>query len=644
MSAEDHASPTAGCGALLPQPAEHGHLRGTLGTVPSDWRIQRGAPCAERLSMAGQGTGGLRNRHRWTTTVRVLMTALLTSLLAWGALPATQAHAATQYGYDISWPQCGRDLTPLQNGDFMIIGLTNGLAFTENPCLQAQVGFATQNAIPVHGYAMATFPNATQLTTHGSSGPWNSSTRAGKLSNVGYAEAQYAINSLSRIGWRPDVVWIDVEPRPKSPWPGATATQRIENRYVIEGLVRGLRDAGFGYGFYSYTNGWNEITDGWSLPGIPVWATAGKLDYPNEALDRCSQASFSGGKVYLSQWYDDVQDYDRTCGDYAFTKLPRNLTGTQGVKATASSWNSAEKSPAIAVTDGSTVGYPVDSRMEWTTAHQGTGAWIELTWPNPVRISRIVLHDRPDPDAQVTAGTLSFSDKSTVSVSALPNDGSSLSVSFPEKTVTSVRFTVGSVSAGTWSTGLSEMEVWGSEYTPFSDVSTSDPNYSAILWLAAQNISTGWPDGTFRPNQQIDRDAMAAFFYRFQGSPAFTAPASSPFTDIDPGLQFYKEMAWMKTSGISTGWPDATYRPWTITYRDAMSAFLYRVAGSPAYTPPTVSPFSDINPSTQFYKEMCWAAQNGIVNDVQDGTFDAWQPVTREMMAGFMYRLDKITD
>jgi hypothetical protein len=52
-----------------------------------------------------------------------------------------------------------------------------------------------------------------------------------------------------------------------------------------------------------------------------VWATAGRLDYPNEALDRCTQPSFSGGRVYISQWYDDTRDYDRTCEPYAFTAL-----------------------------------------------------------------------------------------------------------------------------------------------------------------------------------------------------------------------------------------------------------------------------------------------------------------------------------
>ncbi len=46
---------------------------------------------------------------------------------------------------------------------------------------------------------------------------------------------------------------------------------------------------------------------------VPVWATAGRLDYPTEAQDRCTQPSFSGGPVLLSQWFDDKRDYDMTC-------------------------------------------------------------------------------------------------------------------------------------------------------------------------------------------------------------------------------------------------------------------------------------------------------------------------------------------
>ena len=118
------------------------------------------------------------------------------------------------------------------------------------------------------------------------------------------------------------MVWIDVEPRPAQPWPTASAAQQRENRYIVEGLMRGLRDSGYSYGVYSFASGWTSITGSWRLSGVPVWATAGRLDFPGEALNLCSTPSFSGGRVYLSQWYDDVRDYDLTCNPYAFTPLP----------------------------------------------------------------------------------------------------------------------------------------------------------------------------------------------------------------------------------------------------------------------------------------------------------------------------------
>jgi len=48
----------------------------------------------------------------------------------------------------------------------------------------------------------------------------------------------------------------------------------------------------------------------------------------------------------------------------------------------------------------------------------------------------------------------------------------------------------------------------------FSDVQ-DNPFAKEIAWLEEQGITTGWPDGTFRPGQAIDRDAMAAFIARY---------------------------------------------------------------------------------------------------------------------------------
>jgi len=77
---------------------------------------------------------------------------------------------------------------------------------------------------------------------------------------------------------------------------------------------------------------------------------------------------------------------------------------------------------------------------------------------------------------------------------------------------------------------------------------------------------------------------MAAFLYRLAGSPAYKAPAISPFRDVSTSQPFYKEMAWLSDNGISTGWVESngsrTYRPLQTIRRDAMAAFLYRYDAS----------------------------------------------------------------
>ena len=251
----------------------------------------------------------------WTVGGIALLVAGLVPLLA----PFDAAAEEMLRGHDVSWPQCpsaasgNRLVMPPAETQFVILGLTRGLPFTENPCLADQVAWVRQNSKPAHGYTIPAFPTDDQIEEHAEAGPWSGSGRADQLRNVGYAQARFALDSLRRVDFAPPMVWIDVEPRPKQPWPTATPPERLENRLIIEGVMRGLDDADMPYGLYSYASGWQLITDSWSLPDVPVWATAGRLDYPTEAHDRCTQPSFSGGPVLLSQWYDDTRDYDMTC-------------------------------------------------------------------------------------------------------------------------------------------------------------------------------------------------------------------------------------------------------------------------------------------------------------------------------------------
>ena len=137
---------------------------------------------------------------------------------------------------------------------------------------------------------------------------------------------------------------------------------------------------------------------------------------------------------------------------------------------------------------------------------------------------------------------------------------------------------------------------------------------------------------------------MAAFFYRLAGSPAYT-PTTSPFADVTPGTPFYKEILWLASQGITNGWAEAngtrTFRPTVAVNRDQVAAFVYRFAGSPAYTR-TAPPFVDISQQNAFYAEIAWLASNGISNGwaEPDGTrtFRPGLPVNRDQVAAFLYR------
>ena len=69
---------------------------------------------------------------------------------------------------------------------------------------------------------------------------------------------------------------------------------------------------------------------------------------------------------------------------------------------------------------------------------------------------------------------------------------------------------------------------------------------------------------------------MAAFLHRYAGVTDYTAPATSPFSDVPTGHPFYTEIAWLAEQGITTGFPDGTFRPGQSITREAMAAFLYR--------------------------------------------------------------------
>ncbi|WP_367182187.1 S-layer homology domain-containing protein [uncultured Arthrobacter sp.] len=168
----------------------------------------------------------------------------------------------------------------------------------------------------------------------------------------------------------------------------------------------------------------------------------------------------------------------------------------------------------------------------------------------------------------------------------------------------------------------------------FKDVPPGTQFRKEIGWLAVNGITTGWPDQTFRPLAPVSREAMAAFLYRLCGKPEHEV--ENTFKDVPASNPFRLEISWLAEEEITTGYDDGTYRPLGSVSREAMAAFLYRIAGEPDVESAAV--FLDVLPGHQFYREISWLASTGITTGYPDGTFRPGAAVARDAIAAFLYR------
>ncbi len=113
--------------------------------------------------------------------------------------------------------------------------------------------------------------------------------------------------------------------------------------------------------------------------------------------------------------------------------------------------------------------------------------------------------------------------------------------------------------------------------TGFSDVPTTHWAAAWIKQLAAEGISVGFSDGTFRPNDPVNRAQMAVFLLKAKHGAAYVPPAVGAGTGFSDVPTTHWAAAWIKqlaAEGISAGYPDGTFRPNDPVNRAQMAVFI----------------------------------------------------------------------
>lgn len=162
---------------------------------------------------------------------------------------------------------------------------------------------------------------------------------------------------------------------------------------------------------------------------------------------------------------------------------------------------------------------------------------------------------------------------------------------------------------------------------PFPDVPSDHPFYEYIMRMKDLEITTGYSDGTFRPEEPLTRGALAKFLtVAHDGEEPYYTTCYPPFPDVPCDHTFYPHVRRLKEifdeEDHGLGYSDNTFHPDENITRAGLSKLSVVALGWDQQ-------FPDVPYTHLFFKYIQSLAQRGIVSGYSDGKYYPDQPLTR---------------
>lgn len=159
-----------------------------------------------------------------------------------------------------------------------------------------------------------------------------------------------------------------------------------------------------------------------------------------------------------------------------------------------------------------------------------------------------------------------------------------------------------------------------------------------------QNILSGFPDGTFRPDNHLQRAEAVVLLNKFFNISEGGYPT---FTDVRPTDWHYHHIGSAQRNGYVAGFPDGTFRPTDNVMRLHAFIMIYRLLNEPEITNGAdLTQFADYNAipadNPQFRQIVSYMVGNGIVNAYPDRTLRVTTCVTRAEMLSLLNKASEM--
>lgn len=155
------------------------------------------------------------------------------------------------------------------------------------------------------------------------------------------------------------------------------------------------------------------------------------------------------------------------------------------------------------------------------------------------------------------------------------------------------------------------------QYAGFPDVNEGDWYASVVDWSNEHKVVNGFPDGTWAPNDAVNRAQAITILYNLNGNEDVSGK-SEPFSDVNDGDWFYDAVVWGKAKGVANGYSGTDlFGPYDGVTREQAAILLMNYAKGSAPADDVLSQFPDGADVHSWGKVgMSWAIKSGVISGV----------------------------
>ena len=174
---------------------------------------------------------------------------------------------------------------------------------------------------------------------------------------------------------------------------------------------------------------------------------------------------------------------------------------------------------------------------------------------------------------------------------------------------------------------------------PFTDVNDDDWFYDVVRYVYEQGLMTGTSDTEFSPDLTTTRGMIVSILNRLEGGPI---AESAGFTDVADGDWYADAVNWAASEGIVAGYEDNTFRPNDPITREQLAAMLMNYAawkGEDVSARADLSSYNDAASVSSWAAETVqWAVAEGLISGMPGNLLEPQGSATRAQVAAILER------